>query len=139
MTNTCACGSVIITVKHKPDFIYDCDCTLCRKSGAAWGYFVPDAAHTTGPTFAYSRTDKTVPIVEVHSCTVCGSTTHFTLTDAYRAENPGNEQIGVNMRLFDVDQLEGVEIRYPNGSAWSGSGAFGFRREPVTLSPETPW
>lgn len=139
MTNTCACGSVTVTVKRQPDFIYDCDCTLCRKSGAAWGYFTPDEVIAEGQTIAFARQDKDVPIVEIHSCAVCGSTTHFTLTEAYRAEHSNLDQVGVNMRLFDAEQLDGVEVQYPNGRDWSGEGPFGFRREPKTLSPDNPW
>jgi len=139
MTNTCACGSVTVTVKRKPDFINDCDCNLCRKSGAAWGYFAADDVEADGRTIAFARKDKAVPIVEIHSCAVCGSTTHFTLTDAYQAEHPDVDQVGVNMRLFDADQLDGVQVQYPNGSAWSGEGPFEFRREPMTLSSENPW
>lgn len=139
MTNTCTCGSVTITIKKKPDYVYDCDCNLCRKSGAAWGYFASDQVEADGQTIAFARKDKSIPIVDIHFCTVCGSTTHFTLTDAYQAEHPDVDQTGVNMRLFDLDQLDGVEIQYPSGSAWSGEGPFGFRRESMTLSAETPW
>ena len=139
MTNTCACGTIAVTVKRKPDFIYDCDCRLCRKSGATWGYYTSDDVDTDGQTIAFSRQDKPVPIAEIHSCATCGSTTHFVLTAAYKSENPGIDQVGVNMRLFDREQLDGVEIQYPNGSAWSGQGAFEFRRAPMTLSRNTPW
>ena len=139
MTNTCACGSVTVTVNRKPDYIFDCDCSLCRKSGAAWGYFTSDEVRADGHTIAFARKDKTVPIVNIHSCAVCGSTTHFTLTDAYRAQHPDLDQVGVNMRLFDAEQLNGVEIQYPNGCEWSGEGPFGFRRKPTTLSSDNPW
>ncbi|MEO0549702.1 MAG: aldehyde-activating protein [Pseudomonadota bacterium] len=139
MTNTCACGSVTVTVKHKPDFIYDCDCTLCRKSGAAWGYYGPDDMLADGEVISYARKDKLEPIVEIHSCKTCGATTHFTLTEAYKAKHPGRDQVGVNMRLFDPQQLEGVEVQYPHGSAWSGTGPFGFRKPAITISGQEPW
>ena len=82
---------------------------------------------------------KTSQSVEIHSCAECGSTTHFTLTPAYKLENPSVDQIGVNMRLFDHEQLCDVEVQYPNGSEWSGKGPFEFRREPITLNPDSPW
>ena len=119
MTNTCACGNVTVTVKRKPGFIYDCDCNLCRKSGAAWGCFTADEVLAEGQTIAFARKDKLVPIVKVHSCAVCGSTTHFNLTQEYQAEHPDLDQVGVNMRLFDAEQLDGVEVQYPSGSEWS--------------------
>ena len=139
MTNTCSCGSGIVTIRRKPEFIYDCDCSLCRKSGAAWGYFSSNEVEAEGQTIAFSRKDKSIPIVEIHSCAECGSTTHFTLTPAYKLENPSVDQIGVNMRLFDHEQLCDVEVQYPNGSEWSGKGPFEFRREPITLNPDSPW
>ncbi|NQY15737.1 MAG: hypothetical protein HRT81_18080 [Henriciella sp.] len=77
--------------------------------------------------------------MELHSCAVCGSTTHFNLTEDYQVEHPDVDQVGVNMRLFDAQQLDGVEIQYPSGSEWSGEGSFGFRRKPVTLSSGSPW
>lgn len=139
MTSSCACGSVQVTIKQKPDFIYDCNCSLCQKVGGAWGYFAPEDVTTKGSTIAFSRTDKSAPIVEIHSCELCAATTHFVLTDVYRAEHPNSDQIGVNMRLFDPELLHGVEVHYPDGRAWSGEGPFGFRREAMTLSLDTPW
>ena len=38
MTGTCLCGAVTVTVDDRPDYIHDCNCSLCRKAGAAWGY-----------------------------------------------------------------------------------------------------
>jgi len=38
----------------------------------------------------------------------------------------GNVQLGVNMRLADDSDLDGVELRYPDGRSWSGSGRFSY-------------
>ncbi|MEM9054724.1 MAG: aldehyde-activating protein [Pseudomonadota bacterium] len=139
MTSSCACGNVKIRIDRKPDFIYDCNCSLCRKTGGAWGYFTSEEVTAIGATVAFSRSDKASPIVEIHSCGLCGSTTHFLLTEAYKARHPEIDQIGVNMRLFDPELLSGVEIHYPDGKAWSGKGPFKFRRSKMTISSETPW
>jgi hypothetical protein len=42
----------------------------------------------------------------------------------------GNVQIGVNMRLADEKDLAGIELRYPDGRVWSGSGGFGYVQDP---------
>ena len=139
MTSTCICGAVSVTIDKKPEFIYDCDCSLCRKSGGAWGYFASSAVTTTGTTVPFVRKDKAAPIVEIHSCESCGATTHFELTQSYQSENPSFDQVGVNMRLFSPDELEGVDVYYPNGKDWSGEGAFGFRREQMKISRDLPW
>jgi hypothetical protein len=41
----------------------------------------------------------------------------------------GNSPIGVNVRLADEKVLAGIELRYPDGRAWPGKGAFGYVQE----------
>ena len=50
MTGHCLCGAVSVTIDEKPDYINDCNCSLCRKSGGAWGYFDPSIVKTSGET-----------------------------------------------------------------------------------------
>jgi hypothetical protein len=95
---------------------------LCSKSGARWAYFHPSDVIVVGTTTGYSREDKEDPAAEIHFCTNCGSTTHFSLT-ASAVSKFGNVQMGVNMRLADEKDLAGIELRYPDGRAWSGKDA----------------
>jgi hypothetical protein len=125
---SCHCGRIRIEIGKRPDYINECNCTLCRKSGARWGYFHPSEVAVEGEPRAYRRQDKEDPAVAIHFCANCGSTTHFTLT-ASAASRFGNELIGVNMRLADESDLAGIELRYPDGRAWSGDGGFGYVRE----------
>ncbi len=37
--------------------------------------------------------------------------------------------MGVNMGLAGERDLAGIELRYPDGRAWSGEGDFGYVRE----------
>jgi hypothetical protein len=78
-----------------------------------------------GATKGYSREDKEDPAAEIHFCAHCGSTTHLILT-ASAVLKFGNSQISVNMRLADEKDLAGIELRYPDGRAWPGRGAFGY-------------
>ncbi len=139
MTGSCLCGAVRVTIETKPEFINDCNCSLCRKAGAAWGYFSSSSVATAGNTVAYVRRDRTSPAVEVHSCASCATTTQFVLTEAFKERNGSPDLIGVNMRLFDPDELKGVEVRFPNGKDWSGEGPYGFRRAAMTISDTEPW
>ena len=81
-----------------------------------------------GTTQGYRRADKEDPAAEIHFCANCGSTTHFTLTASAVAKF-GNVQMGVNMRLADATDLIGIELRYPDGRAWPGEGAFVYVQE----------
>ena len=132
MTVSCHCGRVHVTVDRPPAHINECNCTLCRKSGARWGYFPPSQVSIDGATRGYRRADKAAANAEVHFCAECGSTTHFVLTEA-AVSTFGNTLMGVNMWLADERDLSGVEVRYPDGQGWSGAGGFGYRREPRVI------
>ncbi len=125
---SCLCGQAGIEISRQPEYINECNCTLCSKSGARWAYFHPSEVGIIGTTRGYSREDKPDPAAEIHFCANCGATTHFVLTPSAVAKF-GNIQLGVNMRLADEKDLAGIELRYPDGRAWPGSGSFGYVRE----------
>jgi hypothetical protein len=125
---SCLCGQVRVKIPKLPNFINECNCTLCSKSGAQWAYFNPSEVRIEGATKGYSRGDKEDPAAEIQFCANCGSTTHFILT-ASAISKFGNSQMGVNMRLADEKDLAGIELRYPDGRAWPGTGGFGYVQE----------
>jgi hypothetical protein len=45
----------------------------------------------------------------------------------------GNVQTSVNMSMADESDLVGIELRYPDGRAWSGGADFGHVREPLVI------
>jgi hypothetical protein len=122
------CGEVRIETSKRPDFINECNCTLCSKSGARWAYFHPLEVSIEGATKGYSRGDKEEPAAEIRFCANCGSTTHFVLTESAVLKF-GNSQMGVNVRLADEKDLAGTELRYPDGRAWPGKGGFSYVQE----------
>lgn len=128
MTGSCVCGDISLQVTEKPSFLNDCNCGLCRKLGVWWGYFAVDQVVITGATARFSREDRAAPSVEIHYCKRCGATTHFA---SLPHVNP--PYIGVNMRLFSASLLQGVELRFPDGANWVGTGGFGYRREAIIL------
>src|ERR1700746_1501699 len=103
---SCLCGQVRIKILKRPDFINECNCTLCSKSGARWAYFHPSEVGIEGTTKGYSRGDKEDPAAEIQFCANCGSTTHFILTES-AVSKFGNSEMGVNVRLADEKDLAG--------------------------------
>ncbi|MDT8873412.1 hypothetical protein RAA17_25560 [Komagataeibacter rhaeticus] len=91
-----------------------------------------------GATGEYSREDKDDPAAQIHFCDRCGSTTHFTLTESAISKF-GNVQTGVNMLLADKSDLTGIELRYPDGRAWSGGANFGYVQEARVIGESAPW
>jgi hypothetical protein len=124
MNLTCHCGQIRLTLRKRPDYINECNCTLCSKTGVRWAYFHPSEVSVEGNATGYSR-DKPNPGALIHFCAKCGSTTHFTLTENSIAKF-GNTLMGVNMWLADEQDLAGIELRYPDGRNWPGEGDFGY-------------
>lgn len=114
LSATCHCGAVRVTIPAAPDYVNECNCTLCLKHGAIWGYFRAAAVTVEGePERSYSRTDVAEQHVRLFWCNACGCTTHWRLI------SPADDsQMGVNMRLFDPADIASVEVRYPDGRAW---------------------
>ena len=115
MRATCLCGGVTITLPSRPDMITFCDCSLCRKAGAAWSYFAREAVQVSGLTRSYLREDVESPSVELHYCGRCGVTTHWIAT-----RGSGIDRMGANMRLFEPPDIAGMGARFMDGANWDG-------------------
>jgi hypothetical protein len=106
----CVCGGVTLALPRPPDYINMCNCRMCRSTGGAFGYFKPEELTIAGETRGFQRGDLPEVWLTLHFCPRCGSATHWTPTD-----RTGPGRIGVNMRLFAQDELEGIEVRYQDG------------------------
>lgn len=99
---SCHCGGVRITLPHAPEWVADCNCSLCRKLAWRVAYFPPEQVTVTGETTAYIWGDR---MIGIHHCPVCGCGTHW----ATLGEDFG--KMGVNARLIDGFDEANVEVR----------------------------
>lgn len=92
----CHCGAVVMRVAEKLSEIFECNCSICRRLGVLWAYYHCDDVEFekgAGTTNVYAWNRK---VLEFHSCSVCGCTTHWVATDPnFR------DRMGVNARLID--------------------------------------
>ena len=115
LSGSCHCGAVRITIPTAPDYINDCNCSLCETRGAIWGYFSPTMVTITGgPTGSYTRSDLPKAYLTTHWCQHCGSTTHWAPLD------PSYDRMGINMRLFAPEDWAQVDVRAIDGRSWEG-------------------
>ena len=130
----CHCGAVRFEVAEPPEWVLDCNCTLCRKYGALWTYYrgadqakllmTPDPGTTD--TYAWIDGD-----IAFHRCKVCGCVTHI---EAAKADPP--VIFGVNARMMAGLDPAKVRIRRIDNSH---SGFFWTRPdEPVMASGHPP-
>lgn len=131
MTGGCHCGAVQVTLAKPPAYINLCDCSLCAKSGGAWGYFEAGEVRVEGSTKGYRRTDYPKPAVEMRFCANCGTTTHWITT-----EHLDGDRMGVNMRIFEPKDVAGIEARTLDGRNWNGDTVPSHRRTIGTLGED---
>lgn len=101
---SCHCGNVNLAFEQLPAVVRDCDCPMCNRLGALWGDFVASdvVVEVSKPTATYQWGDGDY---EMHHCTSCGCSTHYTATDASK-----KSELGINLRMLDRKQLEQIPI-----------------------------
>ncbi|HSQ94922.1 MAG TPA: hypothetical protein VLM18_02320 [Croceibacterium sp.] len=100
-----------MTVPRRPEYVNSCDCTACFKLGGLTGYFHPDDVTIAGETKSFVRSDIEAWI-SFDFCPTCGAALGWTSLEPL-------DRKGVNMRLFDPEELVGVPILFPNGREWN--------------------
>ena len=131
MIGSCHCGAVHVRVAHRPPYVNFCDCSLCAKTGGVWGYYEEGEVEVEGHTSSYRRADYDEPQIELYFCPRCGSTTHWVTTEHFDGKRGG-----VNMRIFEPEELKGIEARFLDGRNWVNTRKPGHRRPPGVLGED---
>jgi hypothetical protein len=112
LTGTCHCGAIRIEVWELPQSLIDCNCSICRRTGAWWALYAAGAVRVAGHpehTTAYVWGAKTIKTMR---CSSCGCVTHWESLHP----DPG-AKLGVNMRNFDPEVMKTIRIRRFDGAA----------------------
>ena len=76
-----------------------------------WGHFETSAVSVSCDkvaTVEYSHGDE---YIKFHHCSLCGCTTHYTLT-----EKANQDKIAVNFRMVSADILNNIRVRNFDGA-----------------------
>ncbi|MFN2472848.1 MAG: GFA family protein [Sphingomicrobium sp.] len=111
----CHCGKARIEISRRPDYINECNCSLCARSGWRGIYFASDELVIQGEFDRYVRTDLQQPCIAILRCATCGCFTHWV-----PLSEPPYDRMGVNARLVDPALLQGIEVREIDGKSWDG-------------------
>jgi hypothetical protein len=107
---SCHCGSVRIEVPRKPRTLTDCNCSICRRTGARWAYYQAANVRIQGARDSMSSYLWGERRIRFVRCKTCGCLMHW-----QAAKNPGG-RMGVNMRNVDPQELKGVRVRHLDGA-----------------------
>lgn len=105
----CHCTAVRFEIAKAPDWVLDCNCTLCRRYGALWSYYHRDGGQALlvrkpdpGTTETYLWLDEDLAF---HRCRQCGCVTHM---EAVKLDPP--LIYGVNARMMLGLDPAGVKV-----------------------------
>lgn len=108
---SCHCGNIAIRANHRPATLTQCNCSICRRYAALWGYFFEDEVIITegdlGSSY-YSWGDRILRFVR---CNGCGCMTHHILVD--KTMPP---KLGVNFRMAEADLVDALPVRHFDGA-----------------------
>lgn len=110
---SCHCGAVRFSVETTPGDVNSCNCSVCRRYGALWGYYRPSEvtfADGNGPTEIYMWGDRDL---EFHRCKGCGCVTHWASVDRTY------DRMAVNARLMPPEVFTAVPVRFGDGASMS--------------------
>ncbi len=108
---SCHCGGVTLRIEHAPETVTLCNCSICRRTGIFWAYYLPAQVQLSGDTDFYIWGDKSL---RLHRCKVCGNATHWSPVD----ENL--QRMGVNARLMAPEILAAARVRKFDGAdSWT--------------------
>ena len=108
---SCHCGAVRFELADTPDWLTECNCSICRRLGALWAH--ADPARVTlirdgDATISYVWGDRDLAF---HTCRNCGCTTHW---ESLNSEV--STRMAVNCRLCDPDEVASIRVRHFDGA-----------------------
>lgn len=107
----CHCGRLSWKVSTLPVTVTHCNCSICRRYNAAWGYYrrsqvTLEAKGGAGESYRWN--DEVIDFVH---CRVCGCVTHYEDVD----KGP-DARVAVNFRMCADPAWEGLNVRRFDGA-----------------------
>lgn len=108
---SCHCGNIFVTIERLPRSVTSCNCSVCYRLGAIWGYYHPEKVNIfsrTAPLAEYSWGKEHMLFFH---CARCGCVTHYETTEA-----SGNNWVGINFRMMNASLITTIPVRYFDGA-----------------------
>ncbi len=110
---SCHCGNIQIKIEQKVDTLNRCNCSICRRYAALWGFHTCKQVTIEATSSAINRYIWGDEMIEFCFCSSCGCVTHYkTLAKAK------TDRLAVNYRMFDHVVYQELPINEIDGASW---------------------
>lgn len=115
MELSCHCQAVKLMVKIKPKTLTRCNCSICFRYAALWGYFSPDDVVIVCGESDIQRYIHGDRCIKFCHCKTCGCITHYEST-----EKVSPAKLAVNYRLAELKDIRDIKIRdFDGAETWT--------------------
>ena len=107
----CHCGLIALSLNFLPDSVTLCNCSICRRYNAVWGYYKRHEINLKinyDKANAYRWGDQMIDFI---SCSNCGCVSHYE-----DVEKGPDSRLAVNFRMFADHVWQGLNVRYFDGA-----------------------
>lgn len=108
---SCHCGAITFSVPQEPEWLTECNCSICSRIGAKWAHFELDKVEISGPpdgTIAYIQGDR---MLAMHTCRQCGCTPYW-----LGLNRDESKRMAVNFRMCDPAEIADIRVRHFDGA-----------------------
>jgi hypothetical protein len=115
ISGSCHCGAVSFTLRKEPEWLTQCNCSICRRIGGLWAHADVEeiqVVHDPEATIRYVWGDR---LLAYHTCRTCGCTTHWE-----NLGRDGSSRMAVNCRMSDPARISSIRVRCFDGAdSWT--------------------
>ena len=98
-------------VPARPDYLIDCNCSICRRNGALWALYDVGSVEVRSDPGAWTAYVWGARTIRTMHCKVCGCATHWEPVGAN-----SDAKMGVNARNFEASTIAGIRVRKFDGA-----------------------
>jgi len=101
----CHCRNLQVEIDQMPEFLADCNCSICRSYSALWGYYEPSQVIVRVGSLGSSSYIWGDQQLKFMRCSSCGCVTHYVTTELC-----SEDRVAVNFRLLEHRAIEEIPI-----------------------------
>ena len=111
----CHCGRIRIELSGPPEYLVDCNCSICRRYGALWAFYDLSGSRIEGASEHAAGYVWGPRTITTFHCRHCGCVTHWE-----PLEPQAGSKFAINARLLEPGAVEGVRVRRFDGAdSWT--------------------